>query len=347
MYVEVKVIPYSYKSAGIDRIETEDLKDKIASFASITHDNNVVKSGSSFAGIYRLSGYTKPMLISSTDGVGSKLNIATLLDHYESIGVDLVNLNVNDIITCGAKPLFLLDYISIGKLDHQVIEPLMRGMAWACRAVECSIIGGETAQAPDLYRGNNFDIAGTIVGVVEEDAIIDFNEVNKGDVLLGIPSSGVHTNGFTLIRSVFDIDNKPSALFDHYMELGHTLGEELLVPHRNYYLLLEPHFNNLKAIAHITGGGLIGNLPRVLPPGLAAVINTDSWDSQPIFSMIQAKGVDIVEMYHVFNMGLGMVLICEPSKADELQGAMQSARIIGEVVSQIDDRRVMFNPAID
>ena len=287
------------------------------------------------------------MLISSTDGVGSKLNIATLLDHYESIGVDLVNLNVNDIITCGAKPLFLLDYISIGKLDHQVIEPLMRGMAWACREVECAIIGGETAQAPDLYRGNNFDIAGTVIGVVEEDAIIDFKKVNNGDVLLGIPSSGVHTNGFTLIRSVFDIDEKPSVLFDHHTELGHTLGEELLVPHRNYFSLLEPHFDNIKAISHITGGGLIGNLPRVLPSGLSAVINTDSWDLQPIFSMIQAKGVDMLEMYHVFNMGLGMVLICEPDKPDGLQAVIHDSNIIGEVVNQIDDRRVVFNPTID
>lgn len=341
------MVPYSYKSAGIDRIETEDIKDRIASFASITHGDNVVRSFGSFAGVYRLGGYNRPMLISSTDGVGSKLNIATLLDHYESIGVDLVNLNVNDIITCGAKPLFLLDYISIGKLDHQVIEPLMRGMAWACREVECAIIGGETAQAPDLYRGNNFDIAGTVVGVVEEDAIIDFKKVNNGDVLLGIPSSGVHTNGFTLIRSVFDIDEKPAVLFDHHTELGHTLGEELLVPHRNYFSLLEPHFDNIKAIAHITGGGLIGNLPRVLPSGLSAVINTDSWELQPIFSMIQAKGVDMLEMYHVFNMGLGMVLICEPDKADELQAVIHDSSIIGEVVNQIDDRRVVFNPTID
>ena len=341
------MVPYSYKSAGIDRIETEDIKDRIASFASITHGDNVVRSFGSFAGVYRFGGYNKPMLISSTDGVGSKLNIATLLDHYESIGVDLVNLNVNDIITCGAKPLFLLDYISIGKLDHQVIEPLMRGMAWACREVECAIIGGETAQAPDLYRGNNFDIAGTVIGVVEEDAIIDFKKVNNGDVLLGIPSSGVHTNGFTLIRSVFDIDEKPSVLFDHHTELGHTLGEELLVPHRNYFSLLEPHFDNIKAISHITGGGLIGNLPRVLPSGLSAVINTDSWDLQPIFSMIQAKGVDMLEMYHVFNMGLGMVLICEQDKADGLQAVIHDSNIIGEVVNQIDDRRVVFNPTID
>ena len=341
------MVPYSYKSAGIDRIETEDIKDRIASFASITHGDNVVRSFGSFAGVYRLSGYNRPMLISSTDGVGSKLNIATLLDHYESIGVDLVNLNVNDIITCGAKPLFLLDYISIGKLDHQVIEPLMRGMAWACREVECAIIGGETAQAPDLYRGNNFDIAGTVVGVVEEDAIIDFKKVNNGDVLLGIPSSGVHTNGFTLIRNVFDIDEKPAVLFDHHMELGHTLGEELLVPHRNYYALLEPHFDNIKAISHITGGGLIGNLPRILPSGLSAVINTNSWDLQPIFSMIQAKGVDILEMYHVFNMGLGMVLICEPDKADGLRAVIHDSSIIGEVVNQIDDRRIVFNPTID
>ena len=338
---------YSYKSAGIDRTETEDLKDQIAGFASLTHGDNVVKDFGSFAGVYRLSGYSRPMLISSTDGVGSKLNIATLLDHYESIGMDLVNLNVNDIITCGAKPLFLLDYISIGKLDHQVIEPLMRGMAWACKEVECAIIGGETAQATDLYRGNNFDIAGTVVGVVEEDAMIDFKKVKKGDVLLGIPSSGVHTNGFTLIRSVFDIDNQPAVLFDHYMELGHTLGEELLIPHRSYYSLLEPHFDKLKALAHITGGGLIGNLPRVLPGGLAAIINTDSWDSQPIFAMIQAKGVDMAEMYHVFNMGLGMILICDPEKVAELQVVIDGSRVVGEVVDQIDDRRIRLFPAID
>ena len=336
----------SYKAAGVDLEAADSIKENIVAFASLTHGPDVLKNGNSFAGLYRLSGYEKPVLISSTDGVGTKLKIASFLDHYESIGVDLVNLNVNDIITCGGKPLFFLDYISVGALDPQIIEPLLRGMAWACRNSGTALIGGETAQAPGMYTGKNFDLAGTIVGVVEESDIMCNASVINGDILLGLPSSGLHTNGYSLVRKVFDIDRNPKVLYERFDGLGHTLGEELLNTHRCYYKDLESHYSRIKAIAHISGGGLIDNLPRVLPDGLACVVNLDTWEPSPIFPLIQSTGgVDSSEMYRVFNMGIGMVLIAEFRQAALLQKEIPDAIVIGQVIEQKDEKRVILTKA--
>ena len=326
----------SYKAAGVDLEAADSIKENIVAFASLTHGPDVLKNGNSFAGLYRLSGYEKPVLISSTDGVGTKLKIASFLDHYESIGVDLVNLNVNDIITCGGKPLFFLDYISVGALDPQIIEPLLRGMAWACRNSGTALIGGETAQAPGMYTGKNFDLAGTIVGVVEESDIMCNASVINGDILLGLPSSGLHTNGYSLVRKVFDIDRNPKVLYERFDGLGHTLGEELLNTHRCYYKDLESHYSRIKAIAHISGGGLIDNLPRVLPDGLACVVNLDTWEPSPIFPLIQSTGgVDSSEMYRVFNMGIGYVCVVRPHFADSIahrfQRAGEQVHVLGKI----------------
>ena len=212
----------AYQSAGVDLQGIESLKERIGAFASLTHGPEVLKGVGAFAGLYRLRNYKNPVLAASTDGVGTKLKVASLLGHYESLGIDLVNLNVNDIVTCGAHPLMFLDYISLGRLDPQIVEPMLRGMVWACREVDCALVGGETAQMPGLYDDGEFDLAGTVVGAVEESAIIDGSGVVEGDVLLGLPSSGLHTNGYSLVRKVFDIDDNPSVLYQQYQDLGHS-----------------------------------------------------------------------------------------------------------------------------
>lgn len=333
----------AYRSAGVDLQAADSLKQSIRDLASTTHGPQVLGSMGAFAGLYRLEGFKEPVLVASTDGVGTKLKVASLAGSYESLGIDLVNLNVNDVITCGAKPLFFLDYISMGKLAPQVVETLLRGMAWACREVGCALIGGETAQAPGLYVSDDFDLAGTLIGAVEESAIIDASRVKEGDALLGLPSSGLHTNGFSLVRKVFCIDKDPSVLHRRYEELGRTLGEDLLVPHRCYYPMLEPHYLQIKAMAHISGGGLVGNIPRVLPDGLAARVREDAWEPQPIFRLIQEMGaVAPQEMYQVFNMGLGMVLVCGPGSAASLRQALPEAVALGEVVKQQGKERVII-----
>ena len=331
----------AYRSAGVDLQGIETLKERIGAFASLTHGSEVLKGVGAFAGLYRLRNYKNPVLAASTDGVGTKLKVASLLGHYESLGIDLVNLNVNDIVTCGAHPLLFLDYISLGRLDPQIVEPLLRGMVWACREVNCALVGGETAQMPGLYADGDFDLAGTVVGAVEEDSIIDGEDVKEGDVLLGLPSSGLHTNGFSLVRKVFGVDSNPSVLYQNHQELGHTLGEELIKPHRSYYQTLVPHFSKLKAIVHVSGGGLPNNIPRLLPQGLMARIRLDAWEPQPIFSIIQKAGnIDNQEMYRVFNMGIGMVLICDHDAWASLQRSLPDAIVMGEVVKQRGDSQV-------
>ena len=325
----------TYLSAGVDLEALEAIKEKIGAFARITHGPEVLGAVGGFAGVYRLEGYKEPVLVSSADGVGTKLRIGSLLGHYESLGIDLVNLNVGDILTRGARPLFFLDYISMGSLEAQRTEALLRGMAWACREVGCALIGGETAQMPGMYVGDAFDLAGFVVGVVERESLIGGSAIEEGDALLGIPSSGVHTNGFSLVHRVFKIEEDQTVLYRRYDELNHTLGEELLIPHRCYYPLLEPVLPLIKGMAHITGGGLVGNVPRVLPPGLAARFQVGTWEVRPIFSIIQREGnVERDEMFRVFNMGLGMVVVCAPEVVGEIQNAVPEARVVGEVDRQ-------------
>ena len=333
----------TYLSAGVDLNALDSIKEKIGAFARITHGPQVLGPTGSFAGAYRLEGYRDPVLVSSTDGVGTKLRVGTMLGHYESLGIDLVNLNVDDMLTRGARPLFFLDYISVGSLDTERTEALLRGMAWACTEVGCSLLGGEMAQMPGIHVGDAFDLAGFVVGAVERESLIDGSTISEGDVLVGIPSSGVHTNGFRLVHKVFKTEEDPGVLYRRFDDLNHTLGEELLIPHRCYYPELEPLLPIIKGMAHISGGGLPGNLPRTLPPGLAASIRLGSWDVQPIFSIIQREGhVEGDEMFGVFNMGLGMVLICAPEKVQEITDGVPEARVVGQVVAQKGDQRVIM-----
>lgn len=333
----------TYLSAGVDLAGMEGLKERIKAFAAMTHGPEVLGAGGSFAGLYQLSGYRQPVLVASTDGVGTKVKIAAHLGHYESIGQDVVTLNVNDILTKGARPLFFLDYVAFSTLDEQRMETLLRGITWGCREVGCALIGGETAQMPGVYSGADFDMAGFVVGVVERDQLLDGSTIQSGDYLLGIPSSGLHTNGFSLVRRVFRIDENPSVLFQRYPELQHQLGEELLVRHRCYYPLLKPVFGLVKGLAHITGGGLPGKIPAILPPTVAARLQRGSWKVSPIFSIIQREGgVSVEEMYRVFNMGLGMVAVCSENNVAAIQAAVPEVRVVGQIIPRDGEEQVLF-----
>jgi len=294
-----------------------------------------------FGGLFEFKGFNQPVLVSSVDGVGTKLKIACALARHNTIGIDIVNHCVNDILTCGAEPLFFLDYIAMGKLVPEQVEAIAQGLAQACREVGCALIGGETAEMPGLYAGEDYDLVGFIIGVVEKEKIIQGKTIALGDTIIGLPSSGLHTNGYSLVRKLFGVTK--SALNTHYPELGRTLGEELLEPHRCYYHQLKPLLPSIKGMAHITGGGLIGNVPRILPQGVATQFRSRAWTIPPIFHLIQQRGnIDQSEMYRVFNMGIGMVVICSPRDADQLTQSLPQSKIIGEVVKQAGKARVVI-----
>lgn len=330
----------TYASAGVNIEVAHRIKELIAVQAKSTFHTEVLNLGS-FGSMFQLRGYNEPVLVSSVDGVGTKLKIAALLNKNDTVGSDIVNHCVNDILCCGAKPLFFLDYIAMGKLMSEQVEVIVAAIAKACQEVGCSLVGGETAEMPGIYFEGSYDLVGFIVGVVEKSNIIDGSTIAEGDMILGLPSSGLHTNGYSLARKTFGVENNPSCLNRFYPELGKTLGEELLQIHRCYYQWLEPVLPLVKGLAHITGGGFIGNIPRILPEDLAAHLHKDSWDIPPVFKLIQEKGnVEEAEMYRVFNMGIGMVLICSKQVVTEVTVTSPQARIIGEIVKTKNEKKV-------
>ena len=333
----------SYAQAGVDIKAADKAKELIKRLARSTSRPEVLTDIGLFGGMFQLGSYSQPVLVSSVDGVGTKLKIASLTGKHDTIGIDLVNHCVNDILTCGASPLFFLDYIAMGKLLPERVESIVSGLAQACKNAGCALIGGETAEMPGIYHGDDYDLAGFIVGVVEKAKILNGSSIASGDIILGLPSSGLHTNGYSLVRKVFDIDRDPSALKVSYPELKRTLGEELLQPHRCYYSELKPVLPMVKGLAHITGGGFEGNIPRILPEGLAAQINKDAWHIPPIFSLIQEKGkIKEAEMYQVFNMGIGMVIICSPQQAAELATALPETQKVGKVIQSTDSKKIII-----
>ncbi len=332
----------TYAKAGVNIDIAARAKELIGKYARTTLGPEVLSGVGFFGGLFEFKGYKQPVLVSSVDGVGTKLKIASALAKHNTVGIDIVNHCVNDVLTCGAEPLFFLDYIAMGKLMPEQVEAIAEGLASACRDVGCALIGGETAEMPGLYTREDYDLVGFIIGVVEKDKTIMGKTIVAGDAIIGLPSSGLHTNGYSLVRRIFG--ETKSALNTRYPELGRTLGEALLEPHRCYYRQLKPLLPLIKGMAHITGGGLIGNVPRVLPQGLAAYFDSKKWEAPPIFQLIQQRGnVDQQEMYRVFNMGIGMAVICSPENVSQLTTTLPEAKLIGEVVEQKGEARVAIN----
>ena len=331
----------TYAAAGVNIDAAAKAKELISKHARSTVGPEVLTGLGFFGGLFELKGFEQPVLVSSVDGVGTKLKIASALAKHDTVGIDIVNHCVNDILTCGAEPLFFLDYIAMGKLMPEQVEAIAQGLAQACREVGCALIGGETAEMPGLYAEEDYDLVGFVIGAVEKEKIIMGKDISVGDAIIGLPSSGLHTNGYSLVRKLFGVDQ--SVLQTYYSELGRTLGEELLEPHRCYYHQLKPLLPVIKGMAHITGGGLIDNVPRILPQGMAAQFHSQAWTVSPIFQLIQQRGnVDRNEMYRVFNMGIGMAIICSSGDVNQLTKALPEAKVVGEVVKPREQARVII-----
>lgn len=322
----------TYKKAGVDIDKADAFIKKIKPLLKKTGRPEVLGKLGGFSGLFmpQLKGKKDPVLVSSTDGVGTKLLLADLLQKYDTVGIDLVAMCVNDVIVTGAEPLFFLDYIACGKLDENKLYALMKGIAQGCQEAGCALIGGETAELPGMYTGEKLDLAGFSVGIVEKNKIIDGSTCKPGDKIIGLASSGLHSNGFSLIRKIFSKE-----------EMKGKLGREMLKPTRIYVkpVLQAAKKIQLKALAHITGGGFQENIPRVLPKGLVAKIREDAWPMPQIFKQIRKLGeVEEKEMFRTFNMGIGLVVIVESRSArhavDIFQDLGQKAWIIGELVSK-------------
>ncbi|MEY2558352.1 MAG: phosphoribosylformylglycinamidine cyclo-ligase [Verrucomicrobiota bacterium] len=320
----------AYARAGVDVDLGNLVKQRIQARVKSTHGPEVLGKIGGFGGLFapNFSGMREPVLVASVDGVGTKLKIAFALDRHDTVGADLVNHCVNDIAVLGARPLFFLDYIGAEKLEPRVFDQLLSGFTKACRAAGCALIGGETAQMPGMYRKGEYDLAGCIVGVVDRSKMIDGRRIKPGDVVLGLPSNGLHTNGYSLARKILfeKMRLKPASKI---AGIKHSLGAELLRTHRNYQpLLAKVPEGTIHGLAHITGGGLIDNLPRVLPKTCDAVIETQNWRVPAIFAVLEQNGkIDRAEMYQVFNMGIGMVAIVSEKNAEKVARQLKAKKI--------------------
>ncbi len=331
-----------YKQSGVDIDAGNAVVRRIRELARSTFTPGVLSEIGSFGGLFRLDAarYRDPVLVASADGVGTKLKVAFLAGRHGTVGADLVNHCVNDILVQGARPLFFLDYLATGRLSPEQAADVVAGISRACRENGCALLGGETAEMPGFYADDEYDLAGFIVGVVERDRIIDGRSIRPGDWLIGIPSAGLHTNGYSLARRI--VFNRLNLGVGSFVpELGATVGDALLAPHRSYLTLIEPLLDagRLLGLAHITGGGITDNLPRILPPGTAARIDRASWTVPPIFAFLQQAGdVPREDMYRTFNMGIGLIAACRNEAADRLVGSIRAAgeagaRIIGEIIA--------------
>jgi phosphoribosylformylglycinamidine cyclo-ligase len=329
-----------YRDAGVDIDAARRAKSRIKQLAHRTFNRRVLREVGAFGGFYALDSVPRgSVLVSSVDGVGTKLKIAFALNRHSTVGADLVNHCVNDIVVHGAAPLFFLDYLATGKLRPDIVAEIVGGVARACRAVGCALIGGETAEMPDFYPPNEYDLAGCIVGWVRRRHILDGSRIRPGDVILGLPSLGLHTNGYSLARKVL-LEQEGMQLKARVAELGVTLGEELLAPHRCYRRVLQPLLAKgwLNGLVHVTGGGITDNTPRVLPPGCTAEVRLGSWQVLPIFNLIAKRGrVPREEMLRTFNMGIGMLLVVAQRHLVAVTTALKRKRetffTLGRIVS--------------
>jgi phosphoribosylformylglycinamidine cyclo-ligase len=334
------VAKQTYRSAGVDIDAGNRTVELIKPLVKATFRPEVLADLGGFAGLFRFDSakYREPVLVSGTDGVGTKLRIAQLMRRHDTIGIDLVAMCVNDIIVCGAEPLFFLDYFATGKLDPEQARDVIGGIADGCRQAGCALIGGETAEMPSMYHDGDYDLAGFAVGVVDRPRMIDGRTIVPGDAVIGLASSGLHSNGYSLVRKLlFEVEGL--AVDDHLPELGGALGPALLSPTRIYaktvLTLMERHA--LKGIAHITGGGITENLPRVLPPGCAAVIDRSAWTPPPIFKVLQSRGeIADDEMLRTFNMGLGLLLVVAADAAEAVRAAAEALGERAVLVGRIE-----------
>ena len=339
----------SYKKAGVDIYEAEKFVKMISPIVRTTFRKEVLTDIGLFAGLFKLDirKYKEPVLVSGTDGVGTKLKIAFQADKHDTVGIDLVAMCVNDILTLGAEPLFFLDYFATGKLDAERASQVIKGIVEGCRQAGCALIGGETAEMPGFYKKNEYDLSGFAVGVVNKSDIIHGKAINEGDVIIGVASSGLHSNGFSLVRKVlFDIGK---IKIDQYVsELGCSIAEELLKPTEIYvkaYFTLKGKVK-IKGMAHITGGGIPGNLPRILPKGKTSVIYKNSWEIHPIFQFIEKIGkITEVEMFKVFNMGIGYIFVVDAQDVKKALSLINNkgyrAYLIGEIVKGKGEIRII------
>lgn len=343
----------SYRDAGVDIDVQDEALREVRKIVRETYNANVVSELGSFGGLFRadFGGMEKPILVSSADGIGTKLKVAQAMRVHDTVGYDLVCHCVNDILVQGARPLFFLDYFATGKLEPKIMVDVVRGMANGCRENGVALVGGETAEMPGFYKAGDYDVAGFIVGVVDESLLIDGSRVREGDILIGLPSAGLHTNGYSLARKIL-IEKMGNDVQTILPEIGGKIGEVLLQPHLSYLRPLLPLVEKklIHAMAHITGGGLTDNIPRVLPKGLDAVIKAGSWEVPPVYRVMKREGnVAIDEMFRVFNMGVGMVLMIAPSDVAAVVAQLDAVRqkyfFVGNVVKGSGVVRYDFPPA--
>ena len=325
-----------YAEAGVDIEAGKRFVETIKPIISKTFKSHVMSDIGGFAGLYSLDlgNINKPVLVSSTDGVGTKLKIAFMLDKHDTIGIDLVAMCVNDILAQGAIPLFFLDYLSMGKLNHDIAIEIVKGISRGCKEAKCALIGGETAEMPGFYAQNEYDLAGFITGIVDADQIIDGSEIAIGHRLIGVSSSGLHSNGYSLVRRIF-FDELKMSVNDYVDEFGRTVGEELLEPTKIYVKIVSHLIKNFQifGISHITGGGITENLPRILPTNCRAVISRSSWTQQPIFHFVKKAGnITEEEMMRNFNNGMGLIIVVAEK---DVQDVVQQIQAMGETTYQI------------
>ncbi len=339
-----------YSDAGVDISAANEAKKRIISAVKTTHGPQVLGGIGGFGGLFSTEDFPpNPVLVSSIDGVGTKLKIAFILNRHNTVGEDIVNHCVNDILVQGARPLFFMDYLATGKLEPGIVEKVVEGIASACRLNSCALLGGETAEMPGFYTEGEYDLAGTIVGVVNRDSILTGEAIANGDVILGLASSGLHTNGYSLARKVL-LEMAKLPLEKTHPDLGHPLGDELLQPHRSYSPAILPLVEGkmIRGMVHITGGGFGGNIPRVVPDRYKAVVQKGSWEVQPIFGLIASLGnVPEDEMYLTFNMGIGLIVIVAEENAAtvevELRAAGETVYRIGHIEKrEHDEEPVLF-----
>ncbi|WP_418791696.1 phosphoribosylformylglycinamidine cyclo-ligase [Phosphitispora sp. TUW77] len=340
----------TYADAGVDINAGTEAVELMKEHVKKTFRPEVLADLGGFGGLFALntSKYKEPVLVSGTDGVGTKLMIAFMMDKHDTVGIDAVAMCANDILVQGAEPLFFLDYLAVGKLFPQRVADIVKGIAEGCRQAGCALIGGETAEMPGFYSENEYDIAGFVVGVADRQRIIDGSKIVPGDIVIGLPSSGLHSNGYSLARKAL-LEIGRLKIGDYSDELGRTIGEEMLEPTRIYSRQILPLLGkyDICGMAHITGGGLTENIPRILPEGTKVVLNAKAWPEKPVFNLIQRiGGVATGEMYRTFNMGIGMVIIVPFAQADavmaDLKAAGEAACLIGKVAE--GDREVEYRP---